>query len=74
MEKKLYECKERLSFLVDFTSFTPREIRLNGEVFKWHDRMDRVFEDHERIVNEKQNQYQEGLKVLFVYLLKKKFV
>ena len=63
MEQKLYACKERLGFLVDFTSFTHHEINLNSEVFKWHDRMDRVFEDHERIVSEKQNQYQEGLKV-----------
>ncbi|CAK8675251.1 unnamed protein product [Clavelina lepadiformis] len=63
MEQKLYSCKERLSFLVDFTSFAPREMRLNSEVFKWHERMDRVFEDHEKIVNEKQNQYQDGLKL-----------
>jgi len=63
MEKKLVTCKERLGFLVDFTSFTPREIRMNSEVFKWYNRMDRVFEDHERIVSDKTNQYQEGLKV-----------
>jgi len=63
MEEKLYSCKERLSFLVDFTSFTPREINLNSQVFKWHERMDKVFEDHDRIVEEKQNQYQDGLRV-----------
>lgn len=63
LEKKLVVCKDRLAFLVDFTSFTPREIRTNSEVFKWHARMPRVFEDHEMIVNDKMNQYQDGLKV-----------
>ncbi|XP_078488802.1 dynein axonemal heavy chain 7 isoform X2 [Ciona intestinalis] len=63
MEDHLVKCKERLGFLVDFTSFTPREIRTNSEVFKWHARMDRVFIDHERIVDEKTNQYQDGLKL-----------
>ena len=63
LEKGLYLCKERLSYLVEFTSFTPREIRLNSEVFKWYDRIGAVFEDHEKIVIEKRQQYQEGLKV-----------
>lgn len=61
--KRLIVCKDRLSFLVDFTSFTPREMRKNSEVFKWSERMPRVFEDHERIVDNKKNQYQDGLKV-----------
>ncbi|XP_039266483.2 dynein axonemal heavy chain 7-like isoform X2 [Styela clava] len=63
LEKKLVVCKDRLAFLVDFTSFTPREIRTNSEVFKWHARMPRVFEDHERIIDDKLNQYQDGLKL-----------
>jgi len=63
MDKILNDCKDRLSFLVDYTSFTPREMRLNAEVFKWNERIDEVFEDHDRIINEKKVQYQEGLKV-----------
>lgn len=63
MEKQLVTCKDRLAFLVDFTSFTPREMRMNSEIFKWNARMDRVFEDHERIVDVKTGQYQDGLKV-----------
>lgn len=63
IEKRLIVCKDRLKFLVDFTSFTPREIRTNSEVFKWSARMPRVFEDHERIIDDKMNQYQDGLKV-----------
>ena len=63
MEKELVTCKDRLAFLVDFTSFTPREMRMNSEIFKWNARMDRVFEDHERIIDVKQGQYQDGLRV-----------
>jgi dynein heavy chain len=63
MEKQLVTCKDRLAFLVDFTSFTPREMRMNSEIFKWNARMDRVFEDHERIIDVKQGQYQDGLKL-----------
>ena len=70
MEKQLVTCKDRLAFLVDFTSFTPREMRMNSEIFKWNARMDRVFEDHERIVDVKAGQYQDGLKVSFALLAK----
>ena len=38
-------------------------MRLNSEVFKWYERIDLVFEDHDKIITEKKAQYQEGLKV-----------
>ena len=65
LDQGLIDCKERLSFLVEYTSFTPREVRLNAEVFKWNERIDQVFDDHDKIITEKKAQYQEGLKVLW---------
>ena len=67
LDQTLHNCKERLNFLVEYTSFTPREVRLNAEVFKWIERIDHVFEDHEKIMSEKKEQYQEGLKVRWSY-------
>jgi len=65
MEKRLYESQERLSFLSDFASFSPAEIRLNANVFMWHGRMPAIFEEHKLIVSEKRSQYEDNLKVIY---------
>lgn len=63
MEKRLMDSKERLTFLSDYASFSPQEIRLNGSVFMWHGRMPAIFEEHKLIVSEKRQQYEDALKV-----------
>ena len=63
MEKRLSASKERLTFLSDHAHFSPPEIRLNAQVFTWHGRMPAVFDEHKLIISEKNNQYEDALKV-----------
>ncbi|KAI1899404.1 hypothetical protein AGOR_G00061430 [Albula goreensis] len=63
LEKTLVESKTRLCFLVDYTSLSPEDMRLNRDTFQWHARMPSVFADHREIVREKTEQYQNGLKL-----------
>ncbi|XP_066544073.1 dynein axonemal heavy chain 7 isoform X2 [Amia ocellicauda] len=63
LEKRLVEAKSRLSFLADYATFSPVEMRLNSSTFQWHGRMPGVFEEHRQIVKEKTTQYQDGLKL-----------
>lgn len=63
LEKQLVESRDRLSFLVDYASFSPAEMRLNSSSFQWHERMPEIFAEHKQIVEEKTGQYQDGLKV-----------
>jgi len=58
---RLDQSKDRLLLLIDPAQFTPREMRVNGEVFKWSDRMGQVFQEHASIVQDKTAQFQEGL-------------
>ncbi|XP_030830748.1 dynein heavy chain 7, axonemal isoform X1 [Strongylocentrotus purpuratus] len=61
LEKDLVLSRDRLSFLVDYASFSPAEIRLNSSTFQWHDRMPEIFAEHKSIVDDKTSQYQDGL-------------
>ena len=63
LEKKLHQSKNRLAFLVDHSSFSPAEMRLNSNTFMWHGRMPAIFEEHKLIVGEKRSQYEEALKL-----------
>ena len=42
---------------------TPQDIRLNNSTFQWYERIPEVFLEHKVIVQEKQKQYEEALKV-----------
>ncbi|XP_041433138.1 dynein heavy chain 7, axonemal isoform X2 [Xenopus laevis] len=63
LEQRLVDAKNRLIFLVDYTIFSPSDIRLNNSTFHWHNRMEDIFEEHKRIVKEKTEQFQEELKL-----------
>ncbi|XP_041928965.1 dynein heavy chain 7, axonemal isoform X2 [Alosa sapidissima] len=63
LESKLLESKTRLCFLVDYVTFSPLDIRLNRQPFQWQSRMPSIFEEHQKIVIEKTEQYQKGLKL-----------
>ncbi|KAM4626185.1 dynein axonemal heavy chain 7 isoform 2-T2 [Discoglossus pictus] len=63
LDQKLVEAKNRLSFLVDYAIFSPADIRLNNSTFQWHDRMEEIFVEHRKIMSEKSEQFQEGLKL-----------
>lgn len=61
--RRLVDAKNCLSFLIECATFSPADIRLNNNVFQWYGRMEEIFDEHRRIMAEKTEQYQEGLKV-----------
>ncbi|ETE66939.1 Dynein heavy chain 7, axonemal, partial [Ophiophagus hannah] len=63
MEQKLVDVKNSLAFLIECANFSPVDIRLNNSVFQWYGRMGEIFEEHRKIIKEKTEQFQEGLKV-----------
>ncbi|KAB0394243.1 hypothetical protein E2I00_006370, partial [Balaenoptera physalus] len=60
--RRLVDSKNCLAFLIECTNFSPADIRLNNNVFQWYGRMDEIFDEHRKIIKEKTEQYQEGLK------------
>lgn len=63
LKQRLVDSKNCLAFLIECASFSPADIRLNNNVFQWYGRMEEIFEEHRKIIKEKTEQYQEGLKV-----------
>ncbi|XP_006878990.1 PREDICTED: dynein heavy chain 7, axonemal [Elephantulus edwardii] len=63
LEQRLVDSKNCLAFLIECATFSPADIRLNNNVFQWYARMGEIFEEHRKIVKEKTEQYQEGLKL-----------
>ncbi len=63
LEKKLFQARIRLDFLLDIATLTPAQIRSNNQTFSWNDRLPLVFEEHRQIEEDKTNQFQEALKV-----------
>ncbi|XP_070789387.1 dynein axonemal heavy chain 7 [Pituophis catenifer annectens] len=63
MEQKLVDVKNSLAFLIECANFSPVDIRLNNSVFQWYGRMGEIFEEHRKIIKEKTEQFQEGLKM-----------
>jgi dynein heavy chain len=63
LEKKLFQARIRLEFLLDNSNLSPAQIRSNNQTFSWNDRLPNVFEEHRNIVAEKTIQFQEALKV-----------
>ncbi|XDB47728.1 hypothetical protein ABFV05_001344 [Capra hircus] len=61
--QRLVESKNCLTFLIECTSFSPADIRLNNNVFQWYGRMEEIFDEHRKIIKDKTEQYQEGLKL-----------
>jgi dynein heavy chain len=67
LEKKLFQARIRLDFLLDIATLTPAQIRSNNQTFSWNDRLPLVFEEHKTIATDKTNQFQEALKVNYPY-------
>ncbi|XP_073074509.1 dynein axonemal heavy chain 7 isoform X1 [Manis javanica] len=63
LKQRLVDSKNCLAFLIECASFSPAHIRLNNNVFQWYGRMEEIFEEHRKIIKEKTEQYQEGLKL-----------
>ena len=62
IDKSLRATKERLLFLASESQMTQADYRLNTDALSWPDRIEKVFADHDGIIEEKKAQYQDGLK------------
>eukprot|EP00116_Pleurobrachia_bachei_P013049 sb/3473311/ len=63
LEERIILAKKRLEFLVDYTSMSPAEMRINSEAFNWHSRMPPIFEEHEEIIGASKRQAENALKL-----------
>uniref|UniRef100_A0A8D0HWI6 Dynein axonemal heavy chain 7 n=1 Tax=Sphenodon punctatus TaxID=8508 RepID=A0A8D0HWI6_SPHPU len=63
LEQKLVEAKNYLVFLIECANFSPADIRMNNSVFQWYGRMGEIFEEHRKIIKDKTEQFQQGLKI-----------
>ncbi|XP_010190705.1 PREDICTED: dynein heavy chain 7, axonemal, partial [Mesitornis unicolor] len=63
LKQKLVDAINYVTFLTKCVNFSPADIRLNSNVFQWYARMPGIFEEHRKIIEEKTNQFQDGLKI-----------
>lgn len=63
LRQKLVDALNCVAFLIECVNFSPADIRLNSNVFQWYARMPDIFEEHRKIIKEKTDQFQDGLKV-----------
>ncbi|KAM7316207.1 hypothetical protein ACRRTK_024887 [Alexandromys fortis] len=63
LAQRLVDSKNCLAFLIECVNFSPADIRLNNSVFQWYARMGEIFDEHRKIIKDKTEQYQEGLKL-----------
>ncbi|KAI5631027.1 dynein heavy chain and region d6 of dynein motor domain-containing protein [Phthorimaea operculella] len=63
MEDKLRNVLRYITFLGDYTTFTPQEMKLNSQTFHWHARLPGIVDEGKAICEVKNVEYQELLKV-----------
>ncbi|NXI39314.1 DYH7 protein, partial [Galbula dea] len=63
LEQKVADAVNRVVFLTECVSFSAADIQLNCNVFQWYARMPDIFEEHRKIIKEKKEQFQDGLKI-----------
>ncbi|XP_040459651.1 dynein heavy chain 7, axonemal [Falco naumanni] len=63
LDQKLSDAVNRVAFLIECVNFSPADIQLNNSVFQWYARMPDIFEEHRKIIKEKTDEFQDGLKI-----------
>ncbi|XP_026707995.1 dynein heavy chain 7, axonemal [Athene cunicularia] len=63
LEQKLVDAVNCVAFLIECVNFSPADIRLNSNVFQWYARMPSIFEEHRKMIKDKTDQFQDGLKI-----------
>ena len=64
MENRLRDICKYMLFVVDYTSFSPVEMKQNCTTFQWYLHMPSIFDEHRVIVEQKTVEYQDHLKVI----------
>ena len=68
LEQRMVESMNRLKILIEHTTFTQSEIRLNAETFDWLTRMPSIFAEHKDIISQTRREAEEALKVCCIVL------
>ena len=63
LEERVLQAKQRVTFLITHTSLSKSELHLNTETFNWYNRMPKIFEENEEIMNQSRKEAEDGLKV-----------
>lgn len=63
LEQRLADSNKQLCDLMDFVTLSPDDLELNARTVHWFQRMPAVFEEHQQIIDEKTELYQNALKV-----------
>ncbi|XP_022247843.1 dynein heavy chain 7, axonemal-like [Limulus polyphemus] len=63
LKDALMESCHQISYIVEYLPLSPLEIQQNSEAFQWQAGMDEVFINHHAIIQEKEVEFQEALKV-----------
>ncbi|KAM7380824.1 hypothetical protein PAMP_004096 [Pampus punctatissimus] len=63
LEQRLTDSNTQLCFLMDFVSLSPSDMELNKQTIRWLKRMPSIFKEHQQIITEKTEQYQNCLKL-----------
>ena len=63
LEQRMVDSMGRLKILIEHTTFTQSEIRLNAETFDWLTRMPSIFAEHKEIISQTRREAEEALKV-----------
>uniref|UniRef100_UPI0037E73D97 dynein axonemal heavy chain 7 n=1 Tax=Semicossyphus pulcher TaxID=241346 RepID=UPI0037E73D97 len=63
LKKRLADSNTQLCFLMDFVTLSPLDMQRNAQTIQWLKRMPSIFREHRKIITEKTEQYQSGLKL-----------
>ncbi|CAJ1078792.1 dynein heavy chain 7%2C axonemal [Xyrichtys novacula] len=63
LKQRLADSNSQLCFLIDFVTLSPLNMQLNSETNQWLKRMPSVFAENQKIITEKTEDYQSGLKL-----------
>ncbi|XP_014909460.1 dynein heavy chain 7, axonemal [Poecilia latipinna] len=63
LEQRLADSNKQLCDLMDFVTLSPEDLELNTRTVHWFQRMPAVFEEHQQIIDEKTELYQNALKL-----------
>lgn len=63
LEQRMVDSMNRLKILIEHTTFTQSEMRLNAETFDWLTRMPTIFAEHKEIISQTRREAEEALKV-----------
>ncbi|XP_060945031.1 dynein axonemal heavy chain 7 [Limanda limanda] len=69
LEQRLADSTTQFCFLVDFVTLSPSHMKRNTQTIQWLKRMPSIFKEHQKIIAEKTEQFQGGLKLCLEHFM-----